>query len=234
MQILSILALMERRRQSILALLLVAAMPTTSIVFALQVSDSEFLTQAFFIFAKIWIIAISLYWLYRVDNSKFSLQRTREGERSGLIIGSGMFFIILATYMILGESIDIEKMRAEIRSTGLLDRNTFLIGVVYWVIFNSLVEEFVFRKFVGERLLELTGSQTLSIIGSAAIFTLHHTVALSFYFVWWQTLLGTIGILVAGGIWSWLYLRYYSLSACWISHAIADVAVFGTAYLILF
>jgi hypothetical protein len=140
MQILSILALMERRRQSILALLLVAAMPTTSIVFALQWSDSEFLTQAFFIFAKLWIIAISLYWLYRVDNSKFSLQRTREGERSGLIIGSGMFFIILATYTILGDSIDTEKMRAEIGSTGLLDRNTFLIGVVYWVIFNSLVD----------------------------------------------------------------------------------------------
>ena len=232
---------MERRRQALLALFLVSLMPTTSILFAYSWSDSELAGQVFFVFAKLWIIAIPIYWLYRVEANNFSIRKllgldslNSTSRNEAIISGLGMFAIIAGTYAVLGDSVDITLMKEEIGATGLLNPTTFFLGAIYWITLNSLVEEFVFRQFVGDRLLELTGSNFASVVGSAIVFTLHHTIALSYYFALWQNALATIAILGAGAIWSILWLRHRSLAACWISHAIADVAVFGVAYLLLF
>lgn len=226
---------MGARSKTLLALFLVAIMPTISILFSYSWSDSEFAGQVFFVFAKLWIIAIPIYWLYRVEAGVFSLGGLAPQARNEAVLsGLGMFAIIGATYAILGSSVDIFTMREEIGATGLLNPSTFFLGALYWITLNSLIEEFVFRQFVGDRLLELTENRVVSVAGSALVFTAHHTVALSFYFALWQNLLATIAIFGAGAIWSLLWLRHRSLAACWLSHAIADVAVFGTAYLLLF
>tara|TARA_B100000029_G_scaffold95963_3_gene86043 strand:+ start:8051 stop:8683 length:633 start_codon:yes stop_codon:yes gene_type:complete len=210
-------------------------MPTTSILFSYSWTNSELAGQVFFVFAKLWIIAIPIYWLYRVENIGFSLGGLAPSARNEAILsGLGMFGIIVATYAILGDSVDVTLMREEIGATGLLNPTTFFIGALYWITLNSLIEEFVFRQFIGDRVLELSGSEIVSVAGSAIVFTLHHTVALSFYFAVWQNLLATIALLGASAIWSILWLRHRSLAACWLSHAIADVAVFGVAFLILF
>ncbi len=226
---------MEPRTKPLLALILVALMPTISILFAYSWTDSELAGQVFFVFAKLWIIAIPLYWLYRVETVGFSLGGLASSARNEAILsGFGMFAIIAATYAILGDSVDVELMKEEIGATGLLNPATFFLGAIYWITLNSLIEEFVFRQFVVDRVLELTGSKIASVAASAFVFTLHHTVALTFYFAVWQNLLATVAIFGAGAIWSVLWLRHRSLAACWLSHAIADVAVFGVAYLILF
>ena len=180
---------MERRGQALLALFLVSLMPTTSILFAYSWSDSELAGQVFFVFAKLWIIAIPIYWLYRVEANNFSIRKllgldslNSASRNEAIISGLGMFAIIAGTYAVLGDSVDITLMKEEIGATGLLNPTTFFLGAIYWITLNSLVEEFVFRQFVGDRLLELTGSNFASVAGSAIVFTLHHTVALSYYF----------------------------------------------------
>ena len=110
----------------------------------------------------------------------------------------------------------------------------FITGMFYWITINSLIEEFVFRQFIGDRLLEITGREYISVLLSAAIFTCHHTVLLSLYFEPWQNAIASLGVFIAGATWSILWLRHRSLFVCWLSHAIADLAVFGIAYLILF
>ena len=133
-----------------------------------------------------------------------------------------------------GDTIDVELMKQEIGPTGLLNFPLFFAGMVYWITINSLVEEFVFRQFIGDRLLEITGREYISVLLSAAIFTCHHTVLLSLYFEPWQNAIASLGVFIAGTTWSILWLRHRSLFVCWLSHAIADLAVFGIAYLILF
>ncbi len=232
---------MERRTAAFLSLLLVALMPTTSILFAYSWSSSELAGQAFFVFAKLWIIGIPLWWLYRLEVKAFSIRDllgldkfSVQARNESIVSGLGMFAVIAATYFVLGDSVDIDLMRDEIGATGLLNPTTFFLGAFYWIFINSLIEEFVFRQFIGDRLFELTGNNAASVAGSAVIFTLHHTVALTYYFALWQNALATIAILGAGAIWSILWLRHRSLAACWVSHAIADVAVFGVAYFLLF
>ena len=105
----------------------------------------------------------------------------------------------------------------------------------YWIFINSLLEEYVFRWFITTKSSELFRSDVIGIVFSAAMFTLHHAIALHLFgFIWWQTIIACFGLLSAAAIWSWLYVRFRSIWVCWLSHAICDVAVFGIGYTILF
>jgi len=210
-------------------------MPTISILFSFSWSGSELQSQIFFIIAKVWIILIPIYWIYRIEDNRISLgEINSRGMFESIVSGLLIFVTVGLMFLIFGETLDVELMKQEIGATGLLNRSIFFLGVFYWITINSLVEEFVFRQFIGDRILESTGRESVTILLSAAIFTLHHTVLLSYYFEPWQNVISSLGIFIAGAIWSLLWLRFRSLYVCWISHAIADVAVFGIAYVILF
>ena len=210
-------------------------MPTMSVLFSFSWSESELQSQIFFIFAKLWIILIPIYWIYRIEESRFSLgEINSKGMYQSIVSGILIFLAVGIIFLIFGDTLDVDLMKQEIGGTGLLNPHIFLLGVFYWITVNSLVEEFVFRQFIGDRILEFTGRESVTVLLSAAIFTLHHTVLLGYYFEPWQNVISSIGIFIAGAIWSLLWLRHRSLFVCWISHAIADVAVFGIAYVILF
>ena len=210
-------------------------MPTVSVLFSFSWSESELQSQIFFIFAKFWIILIPIYWIYRIEESRISLgEINSKGMYKSIVSGILIFLAVGIIFLIFGDTLDVDLMKQEIGGTGLLNPHIFLLGVFYWITVNSLVEEFVFRQFIGDRILEFTGQESVTVLLSAAIFTLHHTVLLGYYFEPWQNVISSIGIFIAGAIWSLLWLRHRSLFVCWISHAIADVAVFGIAYVILF
>jgi len=227
--------MMQKGHLSIFALFVVSIMPTISILFSFSWSGSELQSQIFFIFTKLWIILIPVYWIYRIEESRISLgEINSKGMYKSIVSGLLIFLAVGIIFLIFGDTLDVDLMKQEIGATGLLKPPIFFLGIFYWITINSLVEEFVFRQFIGDRILESTGRESVTILLSAAIFTLHHTVLLSYYFEPWQNVISSLGIFIAGAIWSLLWLRFRSLYVCWISHAIADVAVFGIAYLILF
>ena len=226
---------MEKFTRAFIALLLVSVMPTISILFSYTWSESELQGQIFFVFAKLWYILIPVYWIYQIEESRLILGESNStGRAESLISGIIIFAVIVIIFLIFGETIDVGLMKQKIGPTGLLNLPLFIVGMIYWITINSLVEEFVFRQFIGDRLLEITGRESITIFLSAAIFTCHHTVLLSLYFEPWQNAIASLGIFIAGVTWSILWLRHRSLFVCWLSHAIADLAVFGIAYLILF
>jgi membrane protease YdiL (CAAX protease family) len=146
-----------------------------------------------------------------------------------------MSLIIVITWFLFNETLDIDGMVDILQSKGLDDINLYIIGMFYWIFINSLLEEYVFRWFITTKSSELFRSDVIGIIFSAAMFTLHHAIALYLFgFIWWQTIIACFGLLSAAAIWSWLYVRFRSIWVCWLSHAICDVAVFGIGYTILF
>ena len=66
------------------------------------------------------------------------------------------------------------------------------------------------------------------------IFTAHHIIAMSVYLGLLLTALGSLGVFIGGVEWAWLYLRYRSIWPGWISHVMADVAVFSIGWMLLF
>ena len=223
-------------RSPLLAILLVAFVPSFSIVFSLILSDNERISQAVFFLCKLWIFMVPAIWYLKIDGKPLNFDLP---SMNGLVMatatGVGMTSIIVATWLSLGDSIDTQSMIEKLEDTGLTQSKLYIAGTIYWIFINSLLEEYVFRWFITTKWSELLKNDFGAIILSASMFTLHHTLALHFFgFELWQTVMASFGLLSAAAIWSWLYLKYRSIWVCWLSHAICDVAVFGIGYEIIF
>jgi membrane protease YdiL (CAAX protease family) len=109
----------------------------------------------------------------------------------------------------------------------------YLAGALYWIFVNSVIEEYVYRWFVLRQFRALIADWA-AILGSALVFTVHHTVAMADYLGAGPNALGTLGVFVAGACWSWLYLRYRSIWVPWVAHAFADVAIFLIGWHLIF
>ena len=227
---------MESKKQSIIAILLVGFIPSISVIFGIKIIDDELTSQIFFFSCKLWIFLVPTLWYLRVDKNTISKNiPSKEGIQMALLTGIVMSIIILITWFIFESTLDMDQMIGTLQSKGLSNINLYILGMLYWIFLNSLLEEYVFRWFITTKSVIIFGNDTAAIIFSASLFTLHHAIALHLFgFFWWQTILASIGLLSAAAIWSWLYIKYRSIWICWLSHAICDVAVFGIGYTILF
>ena len=227
---------MQLHDKPLIAILLVAFIPSASVIFGIEIIDNELFSQIFFVSCKIWIFLVPTVWYLKVEKKSISKNLpTKEGIFFGLITGIIMSLIIIVTWFLFNETLDIDGMVEILQSNGLDSFNLYLLGMFYWIFINSLLEEYVFRWFITIKSSELFSSDSIGIIFSAAMFTLHHAIALHLFgFIWWQTLIACFGLLSAAVIWSWLYIRFRSIWICWLSHAICDVVVFAIGYTILF
>tara|TARA_B100000287_G_scaffold246899_1_gene232079 strand:- start:61 stop:747 length:687 start_codon:yes stop_codon:yes gene_type:complete len=227
---------MEERYKSLLPILLVGFVPSISVIFGIKIIENEFYSQIFFVICKLWILIIPTIWFFYVEKNIFSRELpSRNGLEMGTATGLIMSIIIILTWIVFEDSINQEKMINILNSKGLSDVNLYLMGMIYWIFINSLLEEYVFRWFITTKASVLLGNDSYAILFSALLFTLHHSLALHFFgFIWWQNIIASFGLLSAAAIWSWLYLRYRSIWVCWLSHAICDVVVFSIGYQILF
>ena len=226
----------ELKNKPLIPILLVGFIPSASVIFGIEIIENEFHSQIFFAFCKVWIFLVPTFWYLRIEGASFSKNPpTKEGLIFGLISGLLMSLIIIITWFLFDETLDILGMVEILQSKGLDNLNLYIFGMIYWIFINSLLEEYVFRWFITTKSAELFSSNKIGIIFSAVMFTLHHAIALHLFgFIWWQTTIACFGLLSAAAIWSWLYIRYRSIWVCWLSHAICDVAVFGIGYTILF
>ncbi len=226
---------MNEKRSAIFALLLVGLAPTVSIFISFA-TDGGLFSQIAYLFSKLWMILIPLFWYLKIDGGKFSLSKPKNGGylmSAGL--GLGMSSLIVATWFLVDDRIDGDLLRDAVEPVGLLDVRLYIGGVIYWTVLNSLLEEYVFRWFLVVKSEALVGTGTPAILLSAFIFVIHHTFALLFFgFPWWANLLASISLFVGGAIFSWLYIRYRSVWMPYIAHAICDIAVFGIGAIIIF
>lgn len=227
---------MEERYKSLLPILLVGFIPSISVIFGIKIIENELHSQIFFVICKLWIFIIPTVWFFYVEKNIFSRELpSRRGLEMGTATGLIMSIIIILTWIVFEDSINLEEMIDTLNSKGLSDVNLYLMGMIYWIFINSLLEEYVFRWFITTKASVLFGNNSYAIFFSALMFTLHHSLALHFFgFIWWQTIIASFGLLSAAAIWSWLYLQYRSIWVCWLSHAICDVVVFSIGYQILF
>lgn len=228
--------LMQDRHQSLIAILLVGFVPSISVIFGIRIIDNELYSQIFFMICKLWIFIIPTVWFLYIENNDISRALpSRAGLKMGTLTGLGMSIIIIITWIIFEDSLNLDEMVNTLNSKGLSSLNLYILGMIYWIFINSLLEEYVFRWFITTKASILFKNDFYAILFSAILFTLHHALALHFFgFIWWQTFIASFGLLSAAAIWSWLYLQYRSIWVCWLSHAICDIVVFSIGYQILF
>ena len=140
---------------------------------------------------------------------------------------------IIAGYFALGRHlIDARHVQEMAQQNGIGTRARFLAGAAYWIMVNSVLEEYVYRWFVFRKCEQLA-PPPVAVALSALCFTIHHVLALRLQFEWSVTILASAGIFVGGAVWSWMYLRFRSIWPGYLSHAIVDVAVFALGWQII-
>ncbi len=225
---------MTSRQRSVAALLLLAPVPTIGIAAALIFWPGP-VGRSVFTAAKIWLLVLPVVWHLRVDMGKLSWSPPRNGGLGvGALIGLGTVVIIGATYWWIAiPRVDPTNLRIEVAEMGLASPMAYILGALYWIFVNSVIEEYVFRWFIQSR-CEKLWSRPIAIGVSAAIFTTHHVVAMATYFRPGLVALASVGVFIGGATWSWMYQRYHSIWPGWVAHAFADVAIFVCGYFLLF
>ncbi|OQA25085.1 MAG: CAAX amino terminal protease self- immunity [Verrucomicrobia bacterium ADurb.Bin345] len=223
------------RRQTIVALLLLVPAPSIGTLAAMVLFPGSVLGKGLFAVSKLWLFAFPVVWLKFVERERFGFSPAKHGGfLAGLLCGIALSLPILLGYYAFGRHLfDPAFFAGKMREIGLGTLPAYLGGAAYWILVNSVLEEYVWRWFVYrncERLLKPLAAVCLS----ALFFTLHHYIALQSYFSVPLALVCSLGVFLGGAAWSFMYMRYRSIWPGYISHAIVDLAVFGLGAALLF
>jgi membrane protease YdiL (CAAX protease family) len=222
------------RSRALVALLLLAPVPSLSVIVAMIVAPGPF-GKTLFLIGKIWLLVFPAAWYLLVEKAKPSWSPPENGGL-GAGAASGLVLAVLiagGAWLVNVPSMDLSPLWTEVQKMGLDSPIAYLTAAAGWTFANSLMEEYVYRWFVYRQCERLMPGRT-AILASAAIFTLHHVIAVSQYLDLAFTVFASAGVFVGGVVWSWLYQRYRSIWPCWISHVLADAAVFGIGWYLLF
>ncbi|MGF1515456.1 MAG: lysostaphin resistance A-like protein [Elainellaceae cyanobacterium] len=217
-----------------LAALLITAAASLGIAARLFIPSSG--GQVFFVLTRVFMLALPLVWFIGVEGGKLNLSwPTTQQGKDGVILGAAMFGVILGAYWLVGQRwIDPAVVRSQAEQIGLTQPLVYLASAVYFTVINALVEEYIWRWFLC-RQCEAVFRGASALYVAALCFTLHHIIALVAYTGSGPVvLLGSLGVFLAGAIWSWCYLKYRSLWVCYISHLLADLAIALVGWHLLF
>ena len=223
------------RKKAILALVLLVPAPSIGALFGMVIFPNSLPGVFLFGFSKVWLFSLTVIWRIFVDKKSISFSPARHGGfTTGFLSGLGILGIILTAYLTMGDSIiDKEFMVNKLTSIGLASRGTYIGAAAYWILINSVLEEYVWRWFCVKQCEQLMRPK-LAIICSALFFTLHHIVAMRVYFSATAVTICSIGIFLGGAIWSAMYIKYRSIWPGYLSHAIVDLIIFGIGASMLF
>jgi len=225
----------DSRVKAFIALVLLVPAPSLGVLFGMFLFPDSALGKSLFLLTKIWLFALPALWLKFIDKSKFSASPVKKGGIvTGIFSGAIIIFIIVGGFFIVGDKlIDKDFFVTKLALVGLTNPWLYLGAMMYWILINSVLEEYVWRWFCLEKCAALT-SRFWAVFLSAAFFTLHHIFAMVVYFSPVTVLVCAFGVFIVGLIWSAMYLRYQSIFPGYISHVFADIAVFCCGAWILF
>jgi uncharacterized protein len=227
--------MMISRQKALLALALLVPAPSIGVLFGMVIFPDSLAGALIFGASKVWLFALPVAWLTLVDRTPFSLSPPRHGGfAAGILSGVFISGLILLAYGTMGDAlIDKRVFTEKLMAIGLGSPGRYVGGALYWILINSVLEEYVWRWFCVtqcERLL----TKRLAVACSALFFTLHHIAAMAIYFGPLAVAVCACGVFLGGAIWSMTYIRYRSIWPGYVSHAIVDVCIFAIGASILF
>ena len=222
------------QQRTVLSIALLAPAPSIGIASALIFFPGP-IGQAIFTFCKLWLLALPAFWWFVIE--KRQIRWTGPSlKHLPVALGTGLFgsaAVVIAYFVIAAPRINPEALRTTAVEIGIGSPAAYIAGALYWILVNSLIEEYVYRWFFMRQTLKIM-TAVPAVLLSSAIFTLHHIIALQAFLNWGFTSLASFGIFIGGATWCTIYYRVRSIWPCWISHILIDIAVFAIGYIIIF
>lgn len=213
-------------KSALIALLLFVPASSIGVTMALFIAPGA-IGNGIFTAVKIWIVILPLLWTWKTSPTALRLPKfNRRQVLSGIGLGILMFVAILVAYVSVGKQwIDLAEIKSKALEVGIISPQVYLAGFFYWSFINSFIEECIWRGFVYSQCSILMNS-IAAVVCSALFFTLHHSIALYGYtHNWLVVLVGSLGVFLAGAIWSFCYRISSSIVPGYISHILADIAI---------
>ncbi len=222
-------------KKSFWALLLLIPAPTIGVLAGMYWFPNSKIGSTIFIISKLWLFLFPVIWLKFIDRKKISLSPPRNGGFIfGIITGLAISSFIILLYKTIGTTlIDKNLLIEKMTDIGLNSMPVYIGGALYWILVNSVLEEYVWRWFCVEKAENIVGTG-LAIVCAAFFFTIHHIFAMHLYFNNIVVTAGAIGIFTGAALWSFMYIKYRSIWPGYISHAIVDLCIFGIGASIIF
>ena len=224
------------QQQAILALLLLVPAPSLGVMMAVIVLPGP-VGQAIFTASKVWLLALPLIWTHWIEGQPILHLKPFQPRDLALGLGSGLLALgaIAGAYALLGPHwIDTAEVRLRATQAGITGPGIYWAGAAWWTLANALIEEYVWRNFV-TRKCEALVPAIAAVSLAALFFTVHHIVALVGYLQDWRVvLLGSLGVFLAGVIWSFFYQQTRSIWPSYLSHLLADVGIALVGWHLLF
>lgn len=208
-------------------------LPTLGALGYFVLFSEEAWAKVLYLGVKLSMVGIGL-WGWHVSGMRI---RDALVRRNSEVIKGVMWGLIFAGIVILGayglwEMLLPAKAAVTTKTTSLIPLAWYGVAAVMFSIFHAFFEEWYWRGYVTHALGEWM-HPSVAIGVSAAAFTGHHIVVLSQMFSWQIVALGSVGVFTAGVIWSMLWRKTSSLTAPWISHIFADIAIFFVGFLLM-
>ncbi|HHV26902.1 MAG TPA: CPBP family intramembrane metalloprotease [Tissierellia bacterium] len=167
--------------------------------------------------------------LYSMKNNNLSLAKlfhinSKNQIINSLILGLGVYGIIIGAYFVLKNFIDLNNIQNILLDSLKVSKKNFIYVAIYISFINSLLEEFFFRGFV---FLNLNKTMTrIKAYGiSAFAFAIYHLAILSNWFNPILFMISMLGLFVGGLIFNWLNERNENLYNSWLVHMFANFAI---------
>ncbi len=193
-----------------------------------------------FLFTKLFLVfwplaAIALTTGFHRTGPAFNRQKHFRalplGALSGLLIAGAM--ILLYRFTPLGDYVRFHavEVRAKVEEIGILDR--YILFAILVSMIHSFLEEYYWRWFVFGSLDRLVSPLAAYFLANLA-FAAHHYVILGCYFSFWGAFFFGTCVGLGGALWCRMYRTQDSLAGIWLSHTLADLAIFTIGYDLIF
>ncbi|QHS23647.1 CPBP family intramembrane metalloprotease [Virgibacillus sp. MSP4-1] len=182
-----------------------------------------------FLFLFVPLLVIRLIWKQRILVFLNLKEIDWNRLRGGFGLGIAAFIIVLLSFILLKDFINLDGITGDLRSRLNITLETYIFVAIYITFGNSLLEEFFFRGFIFLKLYQ-ANYKTFAYLFSSSLFAIYHMAIFATWFNIWLTLLAIIGLFTIGIIFCWLNTKSNNFLNSWILHILADIAVVSIGF----
>ncbi len=174
--------------------------------------------------------------IYILFDKEFSLKPlfilNGKGILSAVLIGIGVYAVILCGYMLLKDVFDFSNITGALTKNIGVNGKNFIYVSIYISLINSLLEEFFFRGFAFLTLKNIS-SRKFAYIFSAGVFALYHVAMMIGWFSAPVFIIVMAGLFAGGLIFNYFNEKSGTVYPSWLIHMCANFAI-NTVGFILF
>ncbi len=211
----------QRNLQILMIFMVVIAMLLVDGFFSLSYTTRALYKVGLFVIVPLFLAGfIPWFDLFSV----FRVKKDQKALLHALFLGMGVYVFLILLYIFLKDILDLNQIKGALESSVAVNKKNFLAVAIYISFINAFLEEFFFRGFAYLKLIDKMPKFFASTI-SALAFSLYHIGMVTGWVSPLLTILGLLGLFVAGMLFNYINNRQGNIYASYAVHMFANFAL---------